>query len=227
MCAWAVVAGAAISVVGGALLSDDHGAGDANAAAGDATRTQSAIAQDQWDTYKQIYQPLEKSYAADAQTYASAANRERYAGQAQASVAQQYGLAHERLARTPGLDTSSPAYAASLVGLDMHQAAASATGQNTARYRVDDMGWARRTDALSLGKGLPAQASAGLAQAAATNNQRAQNGFAAANTQGAQIGQLVSQGINAYNKSQTPGLSPFRQDPTVPTDAGGNLQFDP
>ncbi|MEN9867515.1 MAG: hypothetical protein RL748_3105 [Pseudomonadota bacterium] len=77
MCAWAVVVGAAIPVVGGALLSDDHGAGDANSAVGQAALQQAAIAQDQWDTYKSIYRLLEIKYA----------NRERYAGDAAASLA--------------------------------------------------------------------------------------------------------------------------------------------
>lgn len=81
MCAWAIVAGAAISVVGGSLLADDHGAGAANAASADAAHQQTAIAQDQWDTYKQTYQPLEKAYA----------------GQAEANVSQQYAKAHQRL----------------------------------------------------------------------------------------------------------------------------------
>lgn len=225
--AWGFVAGAAVSVIGGSLLADDNGAGDANSASASAARQQAAIAQDQWDTYKQIYQPLEKAYVADAQEFASPANRERYAGEAGATVSQQFGQARERLARTPGLDPSSAAYTSSLAGLDMRQAAAGAVGQNAARYRVDDMGWARRTDALSLGKGLPAQASSGLAQSGAASAQLAQNGLAASSAQGAQIGQLVSQGVNAWNRAQSPGLSAFRQDPTVPTDAGGNLQFDP
>lgn len=223
---WAIVAGAAISVVGGAVLADDNGAGDANAAATDAQRTQAEIAKDQWNTYKEIYQPLEKAYANDAQSFASDANRERHAGQAQATTAQQFGLARDRLSRTPGLDPSSAAYASSVAGLDMQQAAAGAVGQNAARNRVDDMGWARRTDALSLGKGLPAQASAGLAQVGQLANARAQAGTANANAQGAAIGQLVSRGFDAWGKSQSqaPGLSTIQsQSPVV--DGIGDYQF--
>ncbi|MES2319950.1 MAG: hypothetical protein V4631_20915 [Pseudomonadota bacterium] len=224
--AWAVVAGSAISLVGGYLLSDDHGAGAANQASTDAARQQAAIAQDQWDTYKSTYQPLEKAYVADAQNYDTEANRERAAGEASATTSEQFGKARDRLSRTPGLDPSSGAYASSIAGLDMGQAAADAVGQNAARNKVKDTGWARRTDALSLGKGLPAQAASTLGSAASIGLAQAQFGQNQANAEGASIGRLVNQGVNAWMKSSS-GSPTFQQDPTVMTDAGGNLQFDP
>lgn len=219
---WGYIGGAAVAVVGGALLADDNGATGANDAAADASRQQAAIAQDQWETYKQTYQPLEKAYAADAQEYDTAANRERAAGEAAATTAEQFGKARDQLSRAPGLDPSSAAYTSSLAGLDMREAAASAVGQNAARNRVKDMGWARRTDALSLGKGLAATASAGLSSVASADAARAQAGQAQANQQGAQIGQLVSHGVNAWNKSPStsPGLS-YTPDSDYGTGTGG------
>lgn len=204
---WGMVAGAVISVVGGAV-NNNKAKKDAakQAASGNAAGDQQAdIARDQWATYKDTYQPLEKAYVADAQGFDSPANQELAAGEASATVAAQYGKARDRLTRTPGLDPSSAAYTTSMAGLDMNQAAADAVGQNAARNRIKDMGWARRTDALSLGKGLPAQASAGLSSVAARNAAASQsayaNGLAQSNQNSAAIGQLVSRGINAWQGS--------------------------
>lgn len=227
---WGVIGGAAVSLIGGALLSDDNGAEGANNAASSAsdasaaaTKQQAAIAQDQWDTYKKTYEPMEKEYVADSRNSDTPEAYARAAGEASATTATQYGKARDQLTRTPGLDPSSAAYTSAMAGLDMGQAASDAVGQNAARGRVSDMAWAKRTDALSLGKGLAANASAGLSSVASANAQtaqfqanQAQAGQAQANQQGAQIGNLFSQGINAWNKSSTPpatspGLSTTQQ----------------
>lgn len=222
-----------VAAAGGALVShvlnrgSQNKADNANQAAADAAQTQREISLDQWNTYKDIYQPLERKYVEDAQNYDTPAAYDRAAGEASATVAEQYGKARDRLSRTPGLDPSSAAYTASMAGLDNSQAAADAVSQNAARNKVRDMAWARRTDALSLGKGLPAQASAGLAQTAQIQAGLANSQQAQVNANGAAIGRLVSQGVNAWQRSQTPGLSSFTMDPTVPTDANGEFQFDP
>lgn len=216
---WSAVVGAIASGVIGAATADDHGVEAANAAATSATQQQAAIAQDQWDTYKSTYQPLEKAYVADAQNYDSAANRELAAGAASATTSEQFGKARERLGRTPGLDPSSAAYTSSMAGLDMNQAAVDAVGQNAARKGVQDTAWTRRTQALSLGKGLATDASAGLSNVANANARMAASGQAQANSEGASIGRLVSQGVQLWNK---PGLS--TGNPTSPSNlySGGN-----
>lgn len=204
--AWVAVAAAAVTTIGGSLLSDDNGAGDANAAASAASRQQAAIAQDQWDTYKRFYQPLETKFVADAQSYDSPENRERAAGLSSATTAMQFGKARQRMARA-GVDTSSAAYTAGLADLEMSQAAADATGQNAARNKVEDMGWARRTDALSLGKGLPAQASAGLSMVNAQSTQAANTAFARQQNTTAGLGEIVKTGMNGVFSKKPAGLS--------------------
>lgn len=209
----AAMLGAVASAVVGSMLADDNGAEAANGASADATAQQAAIAKDQWNTYKETYQPLEKAYVAEAQNYATPEAYARAAGLASATNSEQYGKARDRLRRTPGLDPSSAAYASNMAGLDMSQAASDAVGQNAARNRVSDMAWAHKTDALSLGKGLAANASAGLSSVANTNARIAQAGQAQANQQGAAIGGLVSKGIDAWNKTPntSPGLSDIQQ----------------
>lgn len=201
---------AAIGAIGGAVIGGiaSNSAAKKGAAASDRATAIAQqgqdIANDQWNTYKSTYQPLEKSMVAEAQNYDSQENLDKAAGLSSSTISEQYGKARDRLGRTPGLDPSSGAYASSIVGLDNSQAAADAVGQNAARNRVKDMAWARRTGALSLGKGLPAQASAGLATAGYQSAGLANAQYGRSANEAAGIGKLVSNGLDAYNKYQTP-----------------------
>lgn len=170
--AWGNVAGAAVSVVGGALLGGGGGGGGSAAA-----DMQAQIGKEQWDRYKQVYAPLEDKYVQDAQNYDTPEQYAKAAGDASATVSQQFSKARGQLGRS-GVDTSSPAYTASMAGLDQAQAAQDAVSQNSARQGVKDTAWARKTDALSLGKGLAATASSALGSA--SQNQLAQSNANAA-----------------------------------------------
>lgn len=191
--AWAVVAGAAISVVGGSIMnrSSRKAADRANNAAADATAMQAQISMEQWDRYLEMFDPLERKMVADAENYASPERYAKAAGDASATVASQYGKARDRLTRTPGLDPSSGAYQASMVGLDLSQAAADATQQNAARDKVDNMAYARLQDAISLGKGLPSQASSNLASVASQNMTQARYNQSNADSQAGAFGRIT------------------------------------
>lgn len=172
----AVATGAIIGTLGAAAIgaAASRGANKAAArasnASADAAGLQSQIAAEQWDKYQEIYDPLERQVVKEAQQYDTPENYARAAGDASATVASQFGKAREQLMRTPGLDPSSGAYQAGLTNLGLAEAANSAVQQNAARMKVKDTAFARKTDALSLGKGLPANASSALGSAAATNN---------------------------------------------------------
>lgn len=203
--AWGMVAGAAISVVGGALLSDDHGASDANASAsqesGEQARlagVQADIAQSQWDRYRKIYGPLEEEYLNESKNLGSIANQNHDAQQAAADVASGFAGAREQLNETPGLNPNSDAYLRAANRINLAEAASSATGQSAARKTAQDRGRAALTDAVSLGKGLPASAGsilasagAGLGSAARLYQQQAQYGQQQANATGAGFGKLI------------------------------------
>ena len=161
----AVVAGAVVS----SALADDNGAEAANNAAVDANALQAQISRDQWNRYKEIYEPLERQMVDEAQDYASPENYAKAAGEASATVSQQFGKARERLSRESGLDPSSAAYQSSLVGLDLAQAANDATQQNLARKGVTDTAYARKQSALGLGKGLDSTAASGMSNVASSN----------------------------------------------------------
>lgn len=187
----AALVGAVAAPVVGSLLADDNGAEAANNAAADATGVQAAIARDKWNRYKEIYEPLERKMVDEAQDYASPENYAKAAGEASATVSQQFSKARDRLTRTPGLDPSSGAYQSSLVGLDLAQAANDATQQNLARKNVTDTAYARKQSALALGNGLDTAAASGMAQVASTNLSLAQAGTQQANQQAAAIGNIV------------------------------------
>lgn len=192
------MSGIATAIVGSAVIggiASDRAssrAASAQQGASDAAMMQANIAQEQWDKYNEMYAPLEQAYVNDAQNYDSPENYAKAAGDASATVSSQFGKARDRLGRTPGLDPSSGAYTSSLVGLDLAQAASDATQQNAARQRVKDTAYAHKTDALSLGKGLPAQASLGLSNAASSLSSIAGQQTSLAGQQAQAVGQMFS-----------------------------------
>lgn len=191
------------SAVVGAAVSNKASkrAAESQQGASDAAAQQAAIAQEQWDTYKQIYQPLERRLVAEAQDFDSPDRYREAAGQAAADVSSQFGLARDRLMRQPGFDPSSAAAQSGMVGLDLAQAASGATAQNTARRNIRDTAWARRVDAMSLGKGLPAQASSMLSSSANTMGNLAANQYTLADSQARSAGRVVDRVFS------TPGVN--------------------
>jgi hypothetical protein len=197
--AFAAVAAAATTAVIGSALSDDNGAQGANDAAADSTRLQAQIARDQWNRYKTMYSPLEEAYVREAQNYDSPENYAKAAGDASATVESQFAKARQQLMRTPGLDPSSGAFQAGMTNLGLSEAANSAVQQNAARNKVKDMAFARKTDALSLGKGLPAQAATMLGSAASNSLGLANAGYAQANAQAGAIGRVADRVFTPNN----------------------------
>ncbi len=191
------ILGAVASTVVGGLLSDDNGAEGANDAAADSSRLQAQIARDQWNRYKQNYEPLELSMIDEAKRAGSAAEYAQAAGDASATVSQQFGKARDRLSRTPGLDPSTPGANAAMAGLDMAQAASDATQQNVARQGVKNNAWAKKTGVLGMGKGLDTTAASSLGASSASLSNVAANGFNQANQQAGAVGRIVDRGFNS------------------------------
>jgi len=191
--AGAAIGGALVSTVGGSLLNRkaNKAAANANDAAANATALQAQIAQEQWDRYKTVYAPLEERMVKDAQGYDSPENFALAAGDASATVSEQFGKARDRLTRTPGLDPSTGAYQAGMTGLELAQAATDATQQNAARQKVKDVAYARQSDAISLGKGLPANASSILSTSANNNLALARGVQSQSNAQAAALGRVT------------------------------------
>ncbi|MGE8446459.1 MAG: hypothetical protein ACN6O1_09595 [Comamonas sp.] len=154
---WGIVASAGATIVGG-MLADDGSSGKANAASARLNQFGSGLA----DLYEQTYIPLNQAVVGDAMNYDSAENYARAAGDAAATNATEFAKAQSRLTRTPGMDPSSGAYQAGMVGLNLAQAANGAVTQNAARKGVQDTAWSRKTQALGLGNNLAGVASSSL-----------------------------------------------------------------
>ncbi len=175
---------AAATAAVGAYSSYQSGKAASKAAGAQAglANKQAQIAGEQWDAYKENIQPLETQAASEAANYASIANKEKAAGQAAADVTSQFAGLRDRLNKSPGFNPNSEAYLRTMADLGLSEAAQRATAETGARDKVQQIGDAKRTDAISLGKGLAANAQSGLA--AASN---AQAGVAAAQTRNAEM----------------------------------------
>lgn len=220
----AAIAGAA--VVGGiASNSAANKAASASQQATDANAYQGQIATDQYNTYKQVYAPMENQMVSTAQNYDSQANENQAAGAAQADVSSEIGQAQANLARTPGLDPTSAAAQAANTDLQIRGAAMGAAAQTQARMNIKNAAWGRQMDSLGLGKGLVTNASTGLANAAngamaVANNQQRQAASTASS-----MGALTSGLINGVGKAHW-GDNMFSSEPNGFTQenqySGGN-----
>jgi hypothetical protein len=189
------------AVIGGIVASKGQkAAADAANRATDANAYQGEIATEQWKDYKDTFQPLEHDLAAEAKNADSQANYDKAASAAQATVSSQIGMAKDRLQRTPGMDPSSAAAQTAQTDLALKGAAMGAAAQNTARENVTNMAYAKKQDAVALGKGLVSNATSGLASAAAGADAiaRSQAQQAGATAQGA--GAMVSGVVNGLTK---------------------------
>lgn len=199
------------AVIGGVIAKKGQKAAEKSSqAAIDASAYQGEIATDQYDFYKKKYQPLESELVDDAQKFDTPAAYDLAASEAQSTVSTQLGLAKDRLTRTPGLDPSSPAAQAANATLELKGAAMGVTAQNQARTLVKDKAYARKVDAVGLGKGLVANATSGLASSAATAQRIASSQADAATAAASGAGALFSGVVGGLSKikwgSDTPKL---------------------
>lgn len=226
--AWGAIAGAAISTIGGAMLSDGGGGGQASASqqqADQARTLEAQISQEQWDRYKSLYGPAEEEYLNESKNLGSQASQNKAAQQAAADVAGEFSRAREQLANQPGVDPGSQEALQEKNRLNLAEAATSAAAQTGARQNVQQQGRAAITDALSLGKGLPAQAMTGLAQAGQGLQGSAQYWQGRGDATAAGFGKLAAgitntQAFKNFVGGYTPGGSNSSNQPDN-IDAGG------
>jgi len=206
---WVATAIAGSAIVSGVVSNNaSRRAADASRGASDAAALQAQIGAEQWDRYKEIYTPLEKQYVSDAQNYDTPEQYQRAAGEAQATTASEFAKARDRLERTPGMDPSAPNAGDMRLKLELAQAATGSTAQNAARDRVRNTAWARRTDALSLGNKLPANASSALSSAASGFNGIASNQYSLASAQANAAGTFGSNMLTAARQNGWLGNTP-------------------
>ena len=174
-----------------------------------AAQTQAGIAQDMWNQYKTTYQPMEDQYVADAQNYNTPEHQEQAAEAANADVVSSFDAQKDQAARqmaSYGISPDSGKFQSINSRLNLGQAAQQAAAQTGARRQVEQTGWDRQTQALSLGKGLPAQASASASGAGNSFTQAANTELAGNKQMGDDIAGAVGGGIGLYNSFSDGGL---------------------
>lgn len=174
----------AVGLVAG-LAGDDNGAQGANDASAQNSRQSAQISGEQWDYYKQHYQPLESKTIADANNVGNPAEQEAAASRAAATVAQAKDAEIANAKRQQmsfGVRPSSDAAIAMDRNSQADKAAMTATAGNDARENAKWMGRQYRQNVVNSGKGIPGQAISGLNSAAGTQ---------------------MNIGTNAFNRSQT------------------------
>lgn len=164
---------AAKSIAG--LVSSASGSGNVQAGT-TAADTAANIALDQWNYYKQNYQPLETNLINQANTAGSPDEFARARGTANADVTGAFDKAGKQTAsrlQSFGINPGAPAYQAAMGSTDLAQGAATAGALTTADNNTRDRAFSKALDVASIGKGIPASATAGLNSASAAKNNAA------------------------------------------------------
>ena len=123
----------------------------------EAQRRQMAIAEDQFQRYKTKFEPLQDELIAEAKAYDTAANRERIAGEAMGDVSTQFELQRQNekmRAGQYGIDPTSGRYRGMAEASNINEAATKASAATRARTAAEQLGWAKKMDAIGLGSGI-------------------------------------------------------------------------
>ena len=121
------------------------------------------------ERYNTVFKPIEDKYVAEATNYASPERQAQAAAEARATVQTQAQLAREASERrlaAMGVRPDSGRAASMQAVTDTATTLGIADAENRARAGVRDKGMALEADVVNLGRGLPAQAAAGVNQSA-------------------------------------------------------------
>jgi hypothetical protein len=118
---------------------------------------QEGISDDYYKYLTDTFWPLEKDIVGQAQAYDTPERREEEAGRAAGEVRTQFGVTRAQSEREAGRYGVSPNQLNARYGVEMDAAEAAAAGKasNDARRTVEQIGFARKMDAASLGRNLP------------------------------------------------------------------------
>lgn len=164
----------------------------------DASRQNQAYADDYYGYMKNTFRPVERGIVQEADRYNVEAERERQALAAASDVEGAAANRRTQLARSlsaMGVNPNSGRFAALNQDASIMDAATRAGAMTKARTNAEQLGWAKRMDAASLGRNLPANqaTSQGLALTAGRSAIDSANA-PAANT--AAYGAMMGTGFN-------------------------------
>jgi hypothetical protein len=165
------------------------------------------VAGKEYQRYQDTYVPLENQVAQQAKDFDTEAQRERYAIQAGADVAQAARGAAGQTLRSQsrlGLRPSADAFAAVNSRLEANNTAAKAGAMTNARYAARDTGLQMKMNAINVGKGLPGTASTAAAGSVNASNSAASQTFGANqsyNAGAASANSFTNTGLNFMNSA--------------------------
>lgn len=130
------------------IVNQQIESGDANAKRAD----------EQWNLYKSLYQPVEEKTVSDAMNFDSTARKEQMAAEAGADVTRSYGAAADQNLRAMGamgINPNSMRFQGMANENALAQARDTAGAMNKARRDTELQGIALRTGVAQLGRNLP------------------------------------------------------------------------
>jgi hypothetical protein len=131
--------------------------------------------------YETVFQPLERALAKEAEEYATPARQQAEAAKAEADVAAQFKAARDTAAARLeqfGVDPSQTRQGALDLGTRVAEAAAQSSAGNQARTAAENLGRQLRSEAISVGRGYPAQYQGAAGASGQSGNQAANTGLA-------------------------------------------------
>ena len=177
-----------------------------------AQEQQMAQAQDYYDYQQQTFRPLEQGLVRDAERFNTEGYREQLAQKAAADVQQAFQGAQGvsmREATRRGINPNSGAFGAASNANSLRLAAATAGAQTGARSQAEQTGYARRLDAVGIGRGLAGastaayQAATGAGSAGINTSMAAGNQFQQGlSSAGTTMGNIATGQAGMFNAGQ-------------------------
>jgi hypothetical protein len=165
------------------------------------SKTNAARADEYSAFEKETFRPLEKSLVDEANNYDSDAKREELARKGIADVATAYEAQKKQALATLssyGINPNSNRFAAINAQLAQGEAADKAGAATNARSQAEQLGYARKLDAASLGRNLASNASTAYGVSLNASNSASSTGSTALNTAG-NPGQNMGSSYGSYN----------------------------
>ena len=187
-------------------------------------RQQREIADDYWNYQKGTFRPLEKRIVSDAEQFDTPERRQQAMTDAMAGTEQQLSLArasNNRNMTRMGVNPNSAKFGLSNNALSLGAASAKAAAGKQAADNIEQQGYARRMDAASLGRNLPANQATAAQIGIQAGNSAANNAQIPVGI-GANAIQLMNQSAATANSGLSGAASIYGQSTNQRIQAGDN-----
>lgn len=197
---------------------------------------QSQIAKEQYQRYEDVYKPLQDKMITEADQYNTEGNFQRQAAMAMGDVNQQFATAKESnrmQQRSYGIDPTSGRYQGQENASGAMEAATKASAATKARTAAEQLGWAKRMDAIGLGQGVFGNQATSTGLALSAGNQALQSGQTSMGNyaqMGSSMGQAYGGAMQGWNSVGTLGVQKYNADVNayeaqMKSDAGASAGF--